>query len=377
MIKIILVKNNPKSLFPNPFLYVFFFIISCAIASGLIIPLHDGQKGIFVQNQNFLSDKNESKLTETDITFNHIVPFGKDCVMIYGDISSMGDDFLLKDCGGSTFRRKWIFDIGYIQSMTFTSEKSGWFVFRDAVMKIESIDGEVFEGKIMRKEPDEFISDAFFFNERQGWICGKNGIIYKTEDGGLTWKRQESNTKFDLRTIRFINAQEGWASGVNTDESIQEVLLRTTNGGEEWIPTELGKGIDLSELFFTSLWHGCTTNEKNAIVCTNDGQTWKVVYSDKGEQKRNIFFLNAEKGWIAGDCIWHTANGGETWKKQFCLPKDVSNDFDKVLFINEELGWALSLNEVWMTNNGGKTWLRVSENWIADLKKQQPKSNSK
>jgi photosystem II stability/assembly factor-like uncharacterized protein len=79
--------------------------------------------------------------------------------------------------------------------------------------------------------------------------------------------------------------------------------------------------------------------------------------------------LNEKKGWIAGDRIWHTEDGGETWKQQLALPARASLIFERIVFVNESLGWAQTLDQVWRTSDGGQTWTRISDSWRARLKR--------
>jgi photosystem II stability/assembly factor-like uncharacterized protein len=67
-----------------------------------------------------------------------------------------------------------------------------------------------------------------FADERRGWAVGSLGSIYVTEDGGRTWRAQQSGVTAELRDVKFTNAREGWAVGA------QGVVLRTRDGGQTW-----------------------------------------------------------------------------------------------------------------------------------------------
>jgi photosystem II stability/assembly factor-like uncharacterized protein len=308
-----------------------------------------------------------SKDIGAEIVFNTIDLAGNKCVMIYGGPSLRQDGFIIQDCGGLSWEKKWGYSNGVIKRMALQNERVGWLVIGHVLATAERI-GDTFELKVVRNESDENIEDAFFLDEQYGWICGNKGMISKTEDGGLTWKQEVVPTDIELKEIKFINHLEGWARGAEyKDGGFQAILLKTTDGGEHWMPSESEEEQDLSPIFFTSTTHGCGVNENNAIVCTNDGQRWRVMYSDQGKSKRAIFFLNNMDGWIAGESIWHTSDGGETWQKQFTLPNS-AQDFEQIVFANENLGWARSLTEIWRTTDSGKTWKKISDVWLANLK---------
>jgi photosystem II stability/assembly factor-like uncharacterized protein len=293
------------------------------------------------------------------------------CVMVYGSLFG-ADDFLIQDCGTTSLKWKWTGSLGYVHRMFFQNSMSGWFVVSGALLKVKG-DGAGFDATVIRDDKAERINDVFFINEQLGWMCGAGGAIYKTVDAGVTWKRQVVPTDIELKEIKFLNSKEGWVSGSEYRNGRVGVTLVTRDGGDHWVSLNIEKNLDLSPIFFTDLKHGCGIDDNEAIVCTNDGNTWKAVYSDKGKRKVKsaIFFLNEKQGWVAGDCIWRTVDGGQTWEQQLVLPENDPLNFERVVFVNENLGWAQTLDSVWRTSDGGKTWLMVSNDWTKQLTKNK------
>jgi len=144
--------------------------------------------------------------------------------------------------------------------------------------------------------------------------------------------------------------------------------LTTKDGGANWTIVEAKEAKDLSPVFFTSPHHGCGVDNNNSILCTNDGETWQVVYSDRGDRKVKtaMFFASEKQGWVVGQGIWHTSDGGETWRKQLSI-SDASHELRSVLFVDDQLGWAQSLDAVWRTHDAGKTWAKMSDTWMKYL----------
>jgi photosystem II stability/assembly factor-like uncharacterized protein len=73
-----------------------------------------------------------------------------------------------------------------------------------------------------------YIYSIYFSSEFTGWICGGNGYIFKSTNGGNNW-RQENTTEFSqgyLGSLYFLNDNTGWAVGAATK------ILHTTTGGE-------------------------------------------------------------------------------------------------------------------------------------------------
>ncbi len=77
---------------------------------------------------------------------------------------------------------------------------------------------------------------VFFISENQGWICGNNGTIKNTSNGGSNWITQISGgsyATFQLNTIQFINPSTGWCMGsaLLMYPNYLGLILKTTNGG--------------------------------------------------------------------------------------------------------------------------------------------------
>jgi len=74
--------------------------------------------------------------------------------------------------------------------------------------------------------PDE----VFFINENKGWLGGQKGIIYYTENSGVTWsvQRDTMKTQQTINDIFFLDENNGWACGDSGS------VLYTTNGGVIW-----------------------------------------------------------------------------------------------------------------------------------------------
>lgn len=68
--------------------------------------------------------------------------------------------------------------------------------------------------------PTDLIAYAVGFDAAQG------GAVLRTDDGGLTWETQVSNTAFRLDDVHFVDAQRGWAVGAGG------TILHTARGGK-------------------------------------------------------------------------------------------------------------------------------------------------
>jgi photosystem II stability/assembly factor-like uncharacterized protein len=108
------------------------------------------------------------------------------------------------------------------------------------------------------------LSGISFASDEVGFACNKNGWIYKTIDGGCHWK----NIKIFSNSvgISFVNTQTGFVCSKNGD------VFMTTSGGSNWIyKGRVGSTVDLSGISFASDEVGFVCNKNGWIYKTSDG----------------------------------------------------------------------------------------------------------
>lgn len=162
--------------------------------------------------------------------------------------------------------------------------------------------------------------DINFITQNIGWTAGGNGRIYKTTDGGYSWLNQSIGLNIELNNSYFINENTGLIFGGKCS------AYKTTNGGNNWI------------LKYTD---------------TSSSQLYFIANH----------FVNSMTGYVVGDRIIKTTNGGETWMNQ-SFPLTTTKDYRSVTFINEITGWSVGQHNtngiVIHTTNGGINWFQQS-----------------
>jgi hypothetical protein len=86
---------------------------------------------------------------------------------------------------------------------------------------------------------DAALVDVCFVNRSSGWAVGERGVIWHTDDGGVTWRQQESRVTCRLNSVCFLDDRHGWAVGGASrpySDTTQGAVLRTVDGGQTWIP---------------------------------------------------------------------------------------------------------------------------------------------
>ena len=65
------------------------------------------------------------------------------------------------------------------------------------------------------------------------FVCGQNGVILKTEDGGNSWQEKYSQSGYHWYKIKFVDSNVGFSFG--RDNNYKGKLLKTIDGGETWM----------------------------------------------------------------------------------------------------------------------------------------------
>ncbi len=106
-----------------------------------------------------------------------------------------------------------------------------------------------------------FIND-FFLDENTGWLCGTNGTIAKTTNGGINWTVQQTGLNYELSDLWFIDASTGWAAGGIFESpgttNNRMIVCKTTDGGSNWVQVLHETDFDnrLSAIYFRNSQEG-------------------------------------------------------------------------------------------------------------------------
>jgi photosystem II stability/assembly factor-like uncharacterized protein len=156
------------------------------------------------------------------------------------------------------------------------------------------------------------------------------------------------------------------------------VILRTTDGGKNWVEKTIEQpGIlitSLNSLHFISPdvgWIvGKDSGNDGILLKTPDGgSSWSVMRIGYKQIPVAVFFADADHGWIGGatplpgeeegiggpSAILATTDGGNTWNAQNNIPISIL----RIYFVDNSTGWASGTNGIiYKTIDGGRTWDR-------------------
>ncbi len=175
-----------------------------------------------------------------------------------------------------------------------------------------------------------------------------NNTIYKTDDFGDNWRLVYNDAIFgNVQAIFCLDTSNIWAAGIYGQ------MYRSIDGGENWT-IETMPAIDyVHAVFMFSTTSGFAVGN-NGKLFIYDG-TWKLTPSGTTEHLKDIFFIDANTGWIVGfnGTILKSTNGGGSWLP---LTSGTTADLLAVDFLNENYGFAVSNTNVLKSINGGTSW---------------------
>ena len=188
----------------------------------------------------------------------------------------------------------------------------------------------------LKSPTNETLRSIYFVDENNGWAVSLGGKIINTTDSGNNWNIQNSTVTTPIVDIFFINPDRGWAITYPSEPPFGTSILKTTNGGVDWIK---------DSVFF-----------QNEIFST-------------------IIFLDANLGFIGGNGIKKTTDGGLTWFNSFIEPGGVSTlPINSFSFYSKSFGYASGgrvdiAGVIWRTTDGGDNWssIGLSPDQIYDI----------
>lgn len=184
---------------------------------------------------------------------------------------------------------------------------------------------------------DNYWLEVYFLpsDPNYGWICGYNGYILRTSDGGKTWKGTQILTGGQLESIMFVDKNIGYTSGVNIYS--RGSIFKSTDGGASW--------------------REITDPRRRDILWGN-------------------YFINKDVGFVVGGGCWDTPqqffktiDGGNNW--DLVEYTAANSGLTDVTMLSKDTVYATSSGMIWKSVNGGQSWYQFSNSggrdWQEDL----------
>ncbi len=174
--------------------------------------------------------------------------------------------------------------------------------------------------KQITTQTEQTASASFFINATTGWYVGAKGLIRKTVDGGKTWSTIITAITEDLKSIHFLDANNGFVASATK-------LYKSTNG--------------------------FTTYTEASITGVLASPSYNAVY-----------FSDAQKGWVLSSTssaakILQTVDGGTTWTN----PLSHTSNLQTMTFFNSTAaiaaGGGVGKCDIFYTKDG-TTWTKAT-----------------
>ncbi len=202
----------------------------------------------------------------------------------------------------------------------------------------------------------EWLLGTLFQNAMTGWVCGMDGTLLKTSNGGHSWIPQSSGVSQPLWSIDFVDANNGWIVGD------QGTVIHTTNGGSTWVEqSTTGTTLRLECVDFvdpnTGWIAGGQTGPGTILKTTDGGVTWATQYSSPGAWLLFVRFFDANTGYVSGadGRLMKTTDGGANWT---ILTSGTTNWILALHLFDANTVTAVGWNgTIIKTTNGGTSWI--------------------
>jgi photosystem II stability/assembly factor-like uncharacterized protein len=212
------------------------------------------------------------------------------------------------------------------------------------------------------------LRDISFISENIGTVVGEFGTILRTTNGGMNWKQQTDSENVylahtNLWCISFIDSNNGVSGGnyFYGFDAGDDIIFRTTNGGENWVLSNWGHGAVINDISYLDLTNaiaivdpwGYSTGWK-ILKSSNNGETWGEMNTLSGIN--NISFIDTSFGIAVGNSgrIARTTNGGTDWTKQLSV---TTNNLYSVSFSDINYGTVVGDGGIILrTSDGGTIW---------------------
>lgn len=278
-----------------------------------------------------------------------------------------GDVLFTNDFGANWFQRSQnaALNAGF-SSVSFAARDTGWAVGGQA--------GHSFILKGMRGNGSfnwypqttpwmAGFSDVAAIDAQTAYAVGGSGAIFVTTDGN-TWLPQYSGTNLDLTKVCFVDRDHGFVLSPSGQEGGTGRLLKTSNGGTNWISLPFAAPEQTMDMKFADAENGwmvgCFSDEGcgyGFILHTSDGGiSWTQQFSSQDTALWACDFVSATTGWAVGypGLILKTTDGGLTWIPQ---QSGVSGYLTIVDFVDALHGFVQIGGGYYLhTDDGGETW---------------------
>lgn len=240
--------------------------------------------------------------------------------------------------------------------------------------------------------------DIYFTDARTGFYGNGAGKIFKTTDGGQSWKQVMNKPGTYIRALGFVDERLGFAGNIGTEyfPGVTDTtpLYRTTDGGTTWSPVTGMSGpqvkglcaidilkvgfVNAGNLEYRTMIHagGRVGGPPHLMRSLDAGSTWKNIdMTPHLAAITDVKFFDEMNGMVIGSddasierahaVVMTTRDGGQTWQRAYTSARPFEMAW-KVSFPSRSVGYVTVQNYnpdktvtqrvVAKSVDGGKSW---------------------
>ncbi|MCL1470493.1 photosynthesis system II assembly factor Ycf48 [Argonema antarcticum] len=261
----------------------------------------------------------------------------------------------------------------------------GWLVGSQSTLLETTDGGETWQSRELDLGGQKYRFNSVSFNGQEGWIVGEPSLLLYTNDEGKTWSRIPLSEKLpgNPNTVLALAPQ---SAEMTTDVG---AIYRTTDGGQTWkalvqqavgVVRNISRSIDgkyvavsANGSFYSTwqpgqdAWEPHNRNSSRRVQnmgFIKDGGLWmlarggQVQFTDPEKPDEwldadypefsaswgllDLAFRTPDEIWVAGGGgnLLCSFDGGKTWQKDREV-EDVPSNFYKILFLTPEKGFII------------------------------------
>ena len=239
------------------------------------------------------------------------------------------------------------------------------FIYTYGTGKILSSNDTESNWKVVANLDSIYFEQIQFIDDKQGWICGEYGKIYRTRDGGDTWQDQSirvDNGNLLLYGLLFLDDKNGMVSGaIMKDRKLVNKIYQTEDGGESWQEADV-MDVPIMVLNLEKSLTGEIWGSGGNTIIKFEKDNWQIMFYDSTRstgQIRDLLFLNQDTilGVSFNGKIVISVDGGTSWASSSITPNRLRSiaEMDKRILItagdnNKEQG------NIFISKDSGASW---------------------
>ncbi len=180
------------------------------------------------------------------------------------------------------------------------------------------------------------------------WIVGDGGTAYRSTNAGGSWSAMPTGSVQGFRAVAFPTGTHGWIAGEFG------TILKTTDGGLSWAAQQSGTLEHVNALAFADVMQGYAACESGTLLKTTDGgATWNPTGGAGWQARLTAVAVRGQTVMVTGldaFCAKST-NGGASWTL-LNFNTDSRSDVNGVFMLDEQRAFFI----------GGGGYIRRSTN---------------